>query len=837
MAASPCLLFLLAASLLYGSATVVVVASAREHDDPRRAAASTSLPAGVSTPNTTVAATATGGRVYTKVCDATRFAELGLDMSSFPYCDASLPYAERVRDLIGWMTVEEKVGNLGDLSAGAPRVGLPPYRWWAEALHGVASTGPATLFDDVGAASHSGRAAVNNATVFANVINSAASFNETLWKAIGEAVSTEARAMYNLGKGGLTYWSPNINVVRDPRWGRALETPGEDPYVVGRYAVNFVRGMQDVPGAVAVAGGDPDSRPIKTSACCKHYAAYDLDSWRNHTRFHYDARVTERDMAETFLRPFQMCVREGDASAVMCSFNLVNGVPACTDARLLSQTVRRDWGLHGYIVSDCDAVQVVAEDVRWLNLTGAEASAAAVRAGLDLDCGQSWKVDKAHGGGRMVGDFLSNFSLAAVAQGKMRESDIDTALRNQFMTLMRAGYFDGIPRYAGLDQTDICTDEHRGLALDGARQGVVLLKNDGGLLPLDPGKTRAVALRGPHARAPESVMDGAYTGPPCRYVTPREGISKHVKIAHRAKTTVYVGGINLHIEKEGNDREDLLLPKNQTEEILRAAAASPNPIVLVLLSGGGLDVSFAHNHPKIGAILWAGYPGGEGGNAIADVIFGRYNPGGRLPLTWYKNKYIEQIPMTSMELRPVAKHGYPGRTYKFYSGPEVLYPFGHGLSYTKFLYETSCNGTTVTMPVAGRHCKGLSYRPSALSSSGAPPPSCQAINVDEHACTETVSFNVSVINGGSRGGAHAVLVYTVPPPEVAEAPIKQVAAFRRVFVPAWSTVTEKFTLNVCRAFGIVERTAYTVVPSGVSTVLVQNGDSSVSFPVKIQFSV
>ncbi|OEL16116.1 putative beta-D-xylosidase 2 [Dichanthelium oligosanthes] len=825
------LLSLAAASLLLLYCTTVT---------PPLASAST-LPAaaagGVAWPNTTVAATA-GGKVYTKVCDASRFAERGLDMSSFRYCDASLPYAERVRDLIGWMTVEEKVANLGDLSAGAPRVGLPPYRWWAEALHGVASTGPATLFDDVGANNHFGRAAVNNATVFANVINSAASFNETLWKSIGQAsicipaVSTEARAMYNLGKGGLTYWSPNINVVRDPRWGRALETPGEDPYVVGRYAVNFVRGMQDVPGHDAGAGDDPFSRPIKTSTCCKHYAAYDLDNWLNHTRFHYDARVTERDMAETFLRPFEMCVREGDASSVMCSFNLVNGVPACTDARLLSQTIRGDWGLHGYIVSDCDAVQVITEDVRWLNLTGAEASAAAIRAGLDLDCGQSWKVD---GDGRMIGDFLSNFSLAAVAQGKLRESDIDNALRNQFMTLMRVGYFDDIPQYSSLNETDICTDEHKSLALDGARQGIVLLKNHGNLLPLDPKKVRAVALHGPHVKAPESVMDGGYTGKPSFTLLAVDMI-KHVKIAHHAKTTIYVGGINLHIEMEGNDREDLLLPRNQTEEILRAAARSPNPIVLVLLSGGGLDVSFAHNHPKIGAILWAGYPGGEGGNAIADVIFGRYNPGGRLPLTWYKNKYIEQIPMTSMEFRPVAKHGYPGRTYKFYSGPEVLYPFGYGLSYTKFLYETSCNGTTVTMPVAGHHCKGLSYHRSALSSSSALP-SCQAINVDGHACTETVSFNVSVTNGGGRDGAHAVLVYTAPPPEVAEAPIKQVAAFRRVFVPAGSTVTETFTLNVCRAFGIVERTAYTVVPSGVSTVLVQNVDSSVSFPVKIEFSV
>ncbi|XP_062230097.1 beta-D-xylosidase 3-like [Phragmites australis] len=774
---------------------------------------------------------ATSGKVYTKVCDAERFAELGLNMSAFPYCDASLPYADRVRDLIGWMTVEEKVGNLGDYSRGAPRVGLPPYKWWSEALHGISNKGPSTLFDDLDskpAGNHSGRAAVYNGTVFANVINSAATFNETLWKSIGQAVSTEARAMYNLGKGGLTYWSPNINVVRDPRWGRALETPGEDPFVVGRYAVNFVRGMQDIPGHDADNAGDPFSRPIKTSACCKHYAAYDVDDWHNHTRFTFDARVTERDMVETFLRPFKMCVRDGDVSSVMCSYNRVNGIPACADARLLSGTIRGDWQLHGYIVSDCDAVQVMTDNATWLNFTGVESSAASLKAGLDLDCGESWIKQN----GKQLKDFLTEYGMAAVSQGKMRESDIDNALKNQYMTLMRLGYFDNIPQYASLNETDICTDEHKSLAVDGARQGMVLLKNDDNLLPLDPKKIRAVAVHGPHALAPEKVMDGDYTGPPCRYVTPRQGISKDVKISHHANMTIYFGGINLHIEKEGNDREDLLLPKNQTEEIMHFAAASPNPIVLVILSGGGIDISFAQNHPKIGAILWAGYPGSEGGNAIADVIFGRYNPGGRLPLTWFKNKYIYQIPMTSMDLRPVPKLGYPGRTYKFYDGPEVLYPFGYGLSYTKYLYETCTNGTAVMLPTDGRHCKGLSYKPSVATT-----PACPAINVDGHACTETVNFNVSVTNGGDRGGANVVLVYTVPPPEVAQAPIKQVAAFRRVFVPAWSTASVPFTLNVCKAFGIVERTAYTVVPSGVSMVLIENGDSSVSFPVKIDFSV
>jgi len=267
--------------------------------------------------------------------------------------------------------------------------------------------------------------------------------------------------------------------------------------------------MQDIPGHGDGGGaGDPHARPIKTAACCKHFAAYDVDDWHNHTRFTFDARVSERDMAESFLRPFEMCVREGDASSVMCSYNRVNGVPACADARLLSGTVRGDWQLHGYIVSDCDAVRVMTDNATWLNFTGADSSAAAIRAGLDLDCGESWIQE----GGRPLGDFLSEYGIAAVAQGKMRESDIDNALRNQFMTLMRLGYFDNIPRYAALNETDICTDDHKSLALDGARQGIVLLKNRGNLLPLDAKKILAVAVHGPHARAPEKVMDGDYTG-------------------------------------------------------------------------------------------------------------------------------------------------------------------------------------------------------------------------------------------------------------------------------------------------------------------------------------
>ncbi|EMS47521.1 Beta-D-xylosidase 3 [Triticum urartu] len=360
-------------------------------------------------------------------------------------------------------------------------------------------------------------------------------------------------------------------------------------------------------------------------------------------------------------------------------------------------------------------------------------------------------------------DFFTAFGLDAVRQGKLRESEVDNALRNLYLTLMRLGFFDGIPELESLGADDVCTEEHKELAADAARQGMVLIKNDHGRLPLDINKVHSLSLVGllQHINATD-VMLGDYRGKPCRVVTPYDAIRKVVSAtsahvcddgacgtAADVKTvdaTIVIAGLNMSVEKEGNDREDLLLPWNQTNWISAVAEASPFPIVLVIISAGGVDVSFAQNNPKIGAIVWAGYPGEEGGTAIADVLFGKYNPGGRLPLTWYKNEYISKIPMTSMALRPVADKGFPGRTYKFYGGAGGLLP-------------------------------------------------------------------------------------------VDDAPLKQLVAFRRVFVPAGAAVQVPFTLNVCKAFAIVEETAYTVVPSGVSTVLVGDEALSFSFPVKIELAV
>ncbi|KAK6234441.1 hypothetical protein QUC31_006847 [Theobroma cacao] len=306
------------------------------------------------------------------VCDPHEWEARNVNMSDIGYCDTSLPYEVRAKDLVDRMNLTEKVHWMGDnVSKPIPRFRLPKYQWWSEALHGVAHVGRGTFFTEL----------VPGATSFPTVIHTTASFNKSLWNAIGKVVSTEARAMYNLGQGGLTYWSPNINPVRDPRWGRITETSGEDPFVVGVYGVNYVRGLQDIEGQEHTA--DPGSRPLKVSACCKHFAAYDLDNWKKVNRQTFDAQVTEQDMVETFLRPFEMCVRDGDVSSVMCSFNKVNKVPTCADPFLLKKTFREEWKLNGYIVADCDSIEVMHNDnkMNWLGDTPEDAVAQTLKAG------------------------------------------------------------------------------------------------------------------------------------------------------------------------------------------------------------------------------------------------------------------------------------------------------------------------------------------------------------------------------------------------------------------------------------------------------------------------
>ncbi|XP_030454934.2 probable beta-D-xylosidase 2 [Syzygium oleosum] len=713
----------------------------------------------------------------------------------FPFCRASTPIPERARDLVGRLTLREKVKLLANDAGAVPRLGIGGYEWWSEALHGVSNVGPGTRFGGV----------FPGATSFPQVITTAASFNASLWEAIGQVVSDEARAMYNGGMGGLTYWSPNINVLRDPRWGRGQETPGEDPLVVGRYAARYVRGLQ--------GGGGGDGGRLKVAACCKHFTAYDLDNWNGVDRFHFNARVSKQDMEDTFAVPFRMCVMEGKVASVMCSYNQVNGVPACANPNLLKKTVRGAWRLDGYVVSDCDSVGVFYDKQHYAS-TPQQAVADAIKAGLDLDCGP----------------FLAMHTEEAVSGGLLNEAEVDGALLNTLTVQMRLGMFDGEPSaqpHGSLGPKDVCTPAHRELALEAARQGIVLLKNRGPSLPLSPRRHRTVAVIGPNSDVTVTMI-GNYAGVACGYTTPLQGISKYTKTIHQqgcadvacrddklfggaveaargADATVLVMGLDQSIEAEFKDRDSLLLPGRQQELVSKVAAASKGPTVLVLMSGGPVDISFAKDVPRVAAILWAGYPGQAGGAAIADVLFGATNPGGKLPMTWYPQDYLASVPMTVMDMRPTRSNLYPGRTYRFYRG-QVVYPFGHGLSYTRFIHTIAVAPAAVSVPLDGRR------RPANATTA----PS-GAVRVTHARCAGlSLGVQLDVRNAGARDGAHAVLVYSTPPGGGGAhwAPRKQLVGFQKVRVAAGARERVRINIHVCKYLSVVDRAGVRRIPMG-----------------------
>ncbi|OMO82075.1 hypothetical protein COLO4_23248 [Corchorus olitorius] len=727
--------------------------------------------------------------------------------ANLPFCKVSMPISDRVKDLLGRLTLQEKVRLLVNNAAAVPRLGIKGYEWWSEALHGVSNVGPGTKFGG----------AFPGATSFPQVITTAASFNATLWEEIGRVVSDEARAMYNGGAAGLTYWSPNVNIFRDPRWGRGQETPGEDPVVAGTYAASYVKGLQ---------GTDGDR--LKVAACCKHFTAYDLDNWNGVDRFHFDAKVSKQDIEDTFNVPFRMCVTDGNVASVMCSYNEVNGIPTCADPNLLKNTIRGQWKLNGYIVSDCDSVGVFYNTQHYTS-TPEEAAADAIKAGLDLDCGP----------------FLAQHSEDAVNRGLLNENDVNNALGNTLRVQIRLGMFDGEPSsqpFGNLGPNDVCTPAHQQLALEAARQGLVLLKNRGPSLPLSHLRHRTVAVIGPNSNATVTMI-GNYAGVACGYTSPLQGITNYARTIHQmgcadvackddnlfsgaidaarqADATVLVMGLDQSIEAEFLDRTGLLLPGRQQDLISKVTAASRGPVILVLMSGGPIDVSFAQNDPRIGAIVWAGYPGQAGGAAIADVLYGTTNPEGKLPMTWYPQSYLSNLPMTDMAMRSSPNRNFPGRTYRFYKGP-VLYPFGHGLSYTNFVHSIASAPTVVTLTVDGRHHSGNE------TISG------KAIKVNHARCEKvSIGLQVDVKNAGSKDGTHTMLVFSRPPagPWVPE---KQLVAFSKVHVPAGGQQRVGINIHVCKFLSIVDRSGVRRIPIGVHDLHIGNVKHSVSLEAKV----
>lgn len=588
-----------------------------------------------------------------------------------PYQDPELPLKTRVEDLVARLTPEEKAAQMLHDAPAIERLGIPRYNWWNEGLHGVARAGIAT--------------------VFPQAIGLAAMWNARRLEEIATVISDEARAKHHeyarqndrdIYK-GLTIWSPNVNIFRDPRWGRGQETYGECPYLTGRLGVAFCRGLQ---------GDDP--RYFKTIATPKHFAVHSGPEAKRHA---FDARVSVKDLRETYLPAFFECLTEGGAYSIMSAYNRTNGEPCSASPTLLQRILREEWGFEGFVVSDCWAVRDIHQD-HGVTRTPEESAALSVKAGCDLNCGCTYQ-----------------HLPAAVAQGLLDESDLDRCIERLFLARFRLGLFDPpeqVP-YASIPYEINDRPEHRALARTAAQEAIVLLKNAGGLLPLRK-DISSIAVIGPNAYEPK-VLLGNYFGTPSRSVTPLEGIrqavspstqvwyaegcqllgtqreglgrngnlSEAISMAARADVVVLCLGLSADIEGEqgdtGNseaagDRIQLGLPGLQ-QPLLEAVTALGKPVVLVLISGSPLDVSWADEH--VDAILQAWYPGEEGGAALADILFGDVSPAGRLPITFPRS--VEDLP-------DFEDYSMRGRTYR-YAEKTPLYPFGYGLSYTRFVYE------------------------------------------------------------------------------------------------------------------------------------------------------
>jgi beta-glucosidase len=589
--------------------------------------------------------------------------------------DALQPVAARVQDLVRRLSLAEKAQQMRNTAPAVPRLGVPAYDYWNECLHGVARAG--------------------NATVFPQAIGMAATWNVPLIRAEAEVIATEARAKHNDYAGkhdgdsarfyGLTFWTPNINIFRDPRWGRGQETYGEDPFLTAQLGVAFIRGLQ----------GD-DTNYVKAMACAKHFAVH---SGPEPARHMFDARPSERDLYETYLPQFEAAVREGHVGAVMGAYNSVDGKPACANPLLLTDLLRKQWGFDGHVVSDCGAIYDIYANHKFAD-TPEAAAALAVKAGDDLCCGMDY-----------------NSLLRAVKQGLISEKEIDTAVGRVLEARFRLGLFDPPEKiaYAQIPISQNDTLEHEALALQIARQSIVLLKNDG-VLPLDRARIKRIAVIGADANSVPMLL-GNYNGTPARPVTILDGIKKvaganiqvvyetacplalrrdgtgrpdaqtwtnAIAAARKSDVIIYVGGISPQLEGEemkvdyegfsGGDRTQIELPPVQAE-LLKMLQATGKPVVFVNCSGSAIAMPWAAEH--LPAILQAWYPGEQGGRAVADVLFGEVNPAGRLPVTFYRS---------TADLPAFDNYSMSNRTYRYFNG-QPLFAFGHGLSYTKFGYS------------------------------------------------------------------------------------------------------------------------------------------------------
>ncbi|KAJ9455973.1 putative beta-D-xylosidase 2 [Diplonema papillatum] len=649
-------------------------------------------------------------------------------------CDLSLTPDQRAQYIVSRLAQAEKITLMDNGAAAVPSLGIGAYQWWSEALHGVAYS-PAVSF----------AAPTVCATSFPQVIATAASFNKTLFKMIGQAVGKEARSFYNAGHAGLTYWDPNINLIRDPRWGRGQETPGEDPWHTGDYAQAFVEGLQS-----------PANGFIQAAACCKHYYGYDLDNINRTNRNYFDAIINDQDEADTYLPAFHDCIYNAKGVGIMCSYNSVNGVPSCANGRIMNGIARGEWNFTGYITSDCGAVSDIPNTHEYLpaNLT----SAAVLNAGMDSDCG----------------DFFITNLASSLGNKTVTIQSIDTALVHLFGVQIMVGMFDPKenqgPFFNYTWAKDANTPMHQQLALEAAEQGTVLAKNTNHVFPLSLSSITSLAVIGPNANA-TTTMQGNYYGTAPVLVSPFAGFKTKVPntvfvqgcdvdcgsqtgfaaataAAGKADATVLVIGINHTVEEENLDRTFISLPGYQNDLIDAVAnATNGKPLLVVVMAGGSVDFSIARDNPNVHGIMWVGYPGMYGGEALANVVFGDANPSGRFPHTQYYTNYTTTLNMLDMNWRANTASNFPGRTYRFFSGP-VLYPFGYGLSYTNFSYTAGPNPAAVSLADVNNAITQAelthAYSPRADS-------------------TILSTVKVTVENVGTRQSAVSVICFAYPP--------------------------------------------------------------------------
>jgi beta-glucosidase len=578
----------------------------------------------------------------------------------YPFNNPTLSVETRVNDLMGRLTLEEKASLMLYNSPAIPRLGIPSYNWWNECLHGIARNGIAT--------------------VFPQAIGLAATFDTALIRQVASAISDEARAKYYAARkegssgqyAGLSFWTPNINIFRDPRWGRGQETYGEDPFLTGMLGLSFVRGLQ---------GNDP--KYLKAAACAKHFAVHSGPEPDRHT---FNAIVDGKDLRETYLPAFKTLV-DGHVEAVMCAYNRVNDEPCCGSNTLLHNILRNEWHFSGHVVSDCWALDDIWARHKVVE-TREEACAMAMKAGVNLNCG-----------------YIYQYIPAAVKQGLITEADVDEQLSVLLTTRFRLGLFDpdSLVPWSHISTDVINSPGNRALAREAAGKSIILARNHNHTLPLKK-DIHTLFITGPNA-ADAGVLLGNYNGLSDNLVTILEGVMNKVSnstkveyikgtdlvkpvydgwsLASEYEATIAVMGISPLLEgEEGDaqlseargDRKTIELPENQLEYIKRLRGDHKKPLILVITGGG--PVTLTGVDTLADAILYVGYPGEEGGSAVADVLFGDINPAGRFPVTVVKS---------TSDLPPFTDYSMKNRTYRYYQG-EPEFPFGFGLSFTTFSY-------------------------------------------------------------------------------------------------------------------------------------------------------